>query len=348
MKGKIINGCIIVLSIVLLLCYLFFVDGVDSMVQVFSTANLWWLAAGAGCMILYWISEALILHTSVSCFDTRMKYRDTFKTTMIGQFFNCVTPSSTGGQPMQAYYMNRIGVGVGYATSALLIRFIVYQIGLTLYSVVVLLFKYQEFASEISGFKYLIIFGFVINTTVALMLLLVGFTKNFAKKIIRGLTKFLAKIHIVKNLDERLEQVDREVDSFHEGFLIIKQHKARIFGMLGLTILQLTFFFLIPVMIYFSFGLPLSGLFTMIAAGSCVQMASCFIPLPGAAGGAEVSFFMLFKLFFPSSQLGTAILLWRLLTFYFPILIGMYFSRNLFGRKIIRDPVPEPEKNSEL
>lgn len=344
MKSKIINTAIILLSIVVLLGYMFFVDGVDNIASVFLKANLWWLAAGACCMVLYWVCEAFILHASVSCFDTHMRYRDTFKTTMIGQFFNCVTPSSTGGQPMQAYYMNRIGVGVGYATSALLIRFIVYQIGLTLFSIVVLLFKYQEFAAEISGFKYLIIFGFTVNTVVAIMLLIVGFTKTFAKKVIRGLTKLLAKLHLVKRLEKRLEQVDKEVDSFHEGFQIIKKHKMRIFVMLILTLFQLFFFFLVPVMIYCSFGLPLSSLFTMIAAGSCVQMASCFIPLPGAAGGAELSFFMLFKLFFPSDQLSTAILLWRLFTFYLPILVGMVFSRDLFGKKIIR----EPQENLEL
>ena len=82
MKSKIINTAIILLSIVVLLGYMFFVDGVDNIASVFLKANLWWLAAGACCMVLYWVCEAFILHASVSCFDTHMRYRDTFKTTM--------------------------------------------------------------------------------------------------------------------------------------------------------------------------------------------------------------------------------------------------------------------------
>lgn len=57
-----------------------------------------------------------------------------------------------------------------------------------------------------------------------------------------------------------------------------------------------------------------------------VLMMSSFIPLPGAAGGAEVSFFTFFKLFFPANLLNISGLLWRMITFYLTICIGMCFT----------------------
>lgn len=336
MKSKIINSIIIIASVVLLLGYMLFVDGLDNILSVFANAKLGWLLAGAGCMLLYWLLETTIVHTSLNCFHCKMNFHHTFKTTMIGQFFNCVTPSATGGQPMQAYYMSRIGIGVGYGTSALLIRFIVYQLGLTLYSVVVLIFHYRTFASQISGFKYLILLGFALNTIVAVGLLLVGFTKNTARVLMRGIMRILAKIHLVKHLDEKLETVDREVEKFREGFQIIRQNVPKLIQMFLMTLFQLTAYFLVPLTIAMAFGVPMDLMtaVTIIGAASCVQMASSFIPLPGSAGGAELSFFLLFQMFFPKAQLSSAILLWRMFTFYLPILLGTFFARDIFGKKI--------------
>ena len=56
-------------------------------------------------------------------------------------------------------------------------------------------------------------------------------------------------------------------------------------------------------------------------------MISSFVPLPGAAGGAEYSFHTFFAPFFApyGISVNLAMLLWRLITFYFPILAGSCF-----------------------
>lgn len=42
-------------------------------------------------------------------------------------------------------------------------------------------------------------------------------------------------------------------------------------------------------------------------------------------GGAEFSFHTLFGSFMPEEFLNMAILFWRMVTFYLPILVGMFF-----------------------
>ena len=93
-KGNIINGIIIAITVIILLCYMFFVDGIDNIIAVFQNAKLLWLVAGALCMVLYWAIEAAIVHCATKCFPQKLPYRQVFQTTMIGQFFNCVTPVS--------------------------------------------------------------------------------------------------------------------------------------------------------------------------------------------------------------------------------------------------------------
>ena len=90
--------------------------------------------------------------------------------------------------------------------------------------------------------------------------------------------------------------------------------------------MQLTAFFLIPLCIFYAFGLGRVDILLMICAGAFVLNFTSFIPLPGAAAGAEIGFHTVFGLFFPTRFLSLSILLWRLLTFYLPILVGGIFT----------------------
>lgn len=56
-------------------------------------------------------------------------------------------------------------------------------------------------------------------------------------------------------------------------------------------------------------------------------MITSFIPLPGGSGGAEAGFYLFFGMFFPQSGvIAIAILIWRIFTFYMPIVAGVIFS----------------------
>ena len=140
MKWKKLNAVIIVLSLVVLFVYISLVDGLSNVLQVLTTVSPLWLTASLAMMAVYWLLEAVILHAAVKKLYPLQRFGSTFHTSMIGQFFNCVTPSASGGQPMQAVHMVKCGVPLGVASSSLLVKFIVYQGALTLYSLVILLF----------------------------------------------------------------------------------------------------------------------------------------------------------------------------------------------------------------
>ena len=107
-----------------------------------------------------------------------------------------------------------------------------------------------------------------------------------------------------------------------------------------LSFLQLTVYFLIPYFICLAFGLFSVSPWAAVSAQSVVLMFSAFIPLPGAMGGAELGFHNLFSTFIPKAFLSMSILIWRLITFYFPIFIGLLLC--LFTRKVKpNDTIPD-------
>ena len=287
-----------------------------------------WILAALGLMVVYWVFESLGLHLAVSRFVPTQNPGDTFCATMIGQFFNCITPFSSGGQPMQAWYLVKKGVSLSFASCSLLIKFIVYQFVLTIYSALTLLLCFKSFAGRISSIGWLIFVGFGVNLLVITGLLCLGFLRRPTEKVLYGSVSLLKKVKLISEqaASKAKERIQKELMEFYEGFAQIRQDIGGILAMSALTAVQLTAFFLISLCIFYAFGLGKADVLFMICAGAFVLNFTSFIPLPGAAAGAEIGFHTIFSIFFPTHILSVAILFWRLLTFYLPICVGGCFT----------------------
>ena len=292
-----------------------------------------WILAAVGLMVLYWLLEAGGLHLAVRRFAPDQQPGTTFCATMIGQFFNCITPFSSGGQPMQAFYLMKRGMALSFASCSLMIKFIVYQFVLTIYSAITLFLCFKTFTSEISAVGWLAFVGFGVNILVITALLCLGFFRGPAEKFLYGIVSLLKKLRIIgqEKAERANARIAKELEEFYEGFAQIRGDIGGILKISLLTAVQLTAFFLIPLCIFYAFGLGRVDILLMICAGAFVLNFTSFIPLPGAAAGAEIGFHTVFGLFFPTRFLSLAILLWRLLTFYLPILVGGIFTATAGG-----------------
>ncbi|KYH32048.1 hypothetical protein CLTEP_22930 [Clostridium tepidiprofundi DSM 19306] len=316
------SGIIFVVLIIL-------THGWTDLIHQLSHLNLVWIILGFSLMVLYWIFESKTLHVIIASLNGKYKFTSAFKVTMMGQFFNSITPFATGGQPAQLYGLTKEGIETGTAGSILMIKFIIYQSTLTIYSLVLILWKTPFFTQRMSHLFYLILLGFTVNTSVIVFLIVFSSHRGLTHKFVSILSKILIKLNIVKDIEKFKKSIDDNLEQFHEDILIIKDNKMLMLKSAIFTTLQLTAFFTIPYCIYRSFGMNAVKISNMIAANSFVIMLTSFVPLPGAVGGAEGGFYMFFSLFFSKKNIMSAILLWRLLTFYSCIIFGSFAVMNL-------------------
>ena len=76
--------------------------------------------------------------------------------------------------------------------------------------------------------------------------------------------------------------------------------------------------------IYLGFGESGSDIVTVISCQAFVYMISSFVPLPGAMGAAEGSYVAFFSFVYSNSSLvALSTFVWRIFTFYLPIVLGM-------------------------
>lgn len=184
------------------------------------------------------------------------------------------------------------GVSLSFASCSLLIKFIVYQFVLTIYSALTLLLCFKSFAGRISSIGWLIFVGFGVNLLVITGLLCLGFLRRPTEKVLYGSVSLLKKVKLISEqaASKAKERIQKELMEFYEGFAQIRQDIGGILAMSALTAVQLTAFFLIPLCIFYAFGLGKADVLLMICAGAFVLNFTSFIPLPGAAAGAEIGF----------------------------------------------------------
>ena len=281
-----------------------------------------WVLAGVGCLGGYLLLESVLLHLFTKKLYPKQKFLRSVRVSMIGQYFNCITPFSSGGQPMQAYAMYRQGVPMGTATTALLCKFIVYQFVLTIYTLFIMIFKIRFFVAKVDAFALLAVIGFSVNLAVVIGLVCIAFFPKPVERFVLFLIRIGTKMKLVKKPDELREKTATSVQTFYNDFQYMKKQIPLILLSALLTAVQLSFFLLIPYMVYRAFCPPHVDVISIMSAAAFVMLLSAFIPIPGTIGAAEGSFYMFFKLFFPGGTIKYGILLWRMFTFYALIVIG--------------------------
>jgi len=325
------NLILIAFSFVFLVVYLYRVDGIKDIALVIAKAHPGWLLAALGCIAAYWLLDAYVLHLAIKPVHPSQRFGVTMRLTLIGQYFNSVTPFASGGQPAQAYFLVKRGAPLGETMTALLTKFIVYQITLTVYCLATLILRFTFFMKEVKVLMLAVIVGFVVHTAVTVLLISVAFFKTGTIKAANFIINLLARIKIVKDPVAKKEFVDKELESFHTQFQYMSKHKMHLLKMSLLTIVELTVYFLIGNVIYLSFRLSGADSVTLVASQAFVLMIAAFMPIPGALGAAESSFYIFFSLFFPKNMISLAVVLWRLITFYLPIVVGLIVT--LFEKK---------------
>lgn len=322
-KANKFNLILVGFSLILLIVFVIFVDGAGSITKVLVSINPIWLILCVALIFAYWLLESVSLFVIYRKLNPQLKFGECITVTIIGQYFNCITPFASGGQPAQAYFMVKYGGKLSHIMTALLTKFIVYQSALTIFSLIVLIFNLNMMLTQMDFFVIPVIIGFVVNSFVIVMLCLVAVFKKATLKFANWVINLLAKIKIEKKPTEKKEYISNEIEVFYENFKFIKKNKGTLAVSFLVTMVQLLVFFIITYVIYLSFGLSEASPFKIISLQSLVLMVSSFVPLPGAMGAAEGSYYFLFKSFFDENQISVAIMFWRIVTFYFPILAGL-------------------------
>ncbi|WP_188541025.1 lysylphosphatidylglycerol synthase transmembrane domain-containing protein [Paenibacillus segetis] len=326
MKNKIFSTIIVIVTFCIFLSFFLFTKGLPSLIQEIKLLDRSWILLSVVCLLVFWFFEMLVLYIITGkLYPIKRLLARSIKFEMIGQFFGAVSPFSAGSHPAQLYAMTERGIPVGIAGSILMIKFLIHQAVNIAILILAFVYKFGYFNARVDYFPYLCILGLAVHVVIMIFSVMFSVNSKLTLRILTAVFKFLHTVRLLKDVDSRLQQIKIELEKFHQNAALITKHRRMCLYATLFTCIQYLAFFSIPYCIYRSFGLDSVDMWTLICAQIFLVNFMAIIPLPGAAGGAEGGFYLIYSLFFHSSTILTAIFVWRLLTYYFSIAAGSVF-----------------------
>lgn len=283
-----------------------------------------YLTAAIALMIIYWILDGVLLMGMTGIIPGHLSYKQSFNISMSVQFFNAITPFASGGQPVAVYLLKKKGMTVGESTAIIVLKSLIWQISSILVTMASLILNYKLFVGNISGFIPLFIVGMVTNLAVVLFYCMF-FSDSLMTKIMNWVCNLLYKLGFKKRMEKFRDSVNREIERLGTTIKEVSHHKADLLKFTLITILQMTAFCSILYFIQLACEPVSANFLNMLTSQYMVTMITGFIPLPGAAGGAEGIGYVFFKMFFTTSSILAVVLIWRFITYYLNLLMGGIF-----------------------
>ena len=322
MKNTKIRSILLVVLTVGLFWYIL-KDNFNESIMLLLGANIWYLILMLLTYVFYFVIEAYLLYLLINKINSNYSYKKTLELNLMTKFFNGITPFSLGGQPLQVYELSKSKVRVTEALLVIVENFIVLQISMTIMSVVFLGVCLNAGLIPNRLLWILTIIGIFITLLSLFMAIFMCVKINYAKKLGKWFIKVLNKIHIIKNKDESYLMWTNKCDEYHTCFKILLKDKTFIIKCVLLNIIYMIIFCMLPFLTFKALNINVDvNIFYSIVLACFVYLSASFIPIPGAAIGMEYAFINYFKMIVVDSLVMPGVLLWRLVSYYIPMILG--------------------------
>jgi len=281
----------------------------------------WILGALLG-LIAYLGFDSLSLHCFLRMEGYSIPASSTLFISTIGFYYSNITPSASGGQPMQVYYMNKRGVPVGIGTSAVSIKLICMQFMVIVMGLVLWLFAFGTMTADLYKVRWIIIIGGLINFAVVPIVLLAAFYRPPVQALVHLCVRVGTKLRFIKDPEATLARVNTTLNTYHTSITHVSKNPRQVLTQLLLMGLSMLGLMTVPVSVYFAFGLSGTPWPQILTISFFLFWSASYTPLPGASGAQEGGFLLLFSGVFTSGTIGLALLIWRFFSYYSFLLIG--------------------------
>ena len=317
-RKTITNLIIFILLIILTFSIVFQGQDVSEIFNIIKNVKKEYIFIGIIAMCIYIMGETINIGRILKELGEKSSFIRNIRYTLIGFFFSAITPAASGGQPMEIYYMHKDNIKVAHSTLALLLHLCSFQIVSLTFGILSAIIHFDVLKS---GLIYLFILGIALNMS-ALALLIIGiFSKRLSAALVRGFVKLL-KFFRIKKIEEKQEKLEKELASYQESAVYIKNHKLLMVKTLITTLIQMLVYYSIPYWVYLAFGYGTENIWSLLTLQAVLYATVSGIPLPGSVGASEGGFIGIFRNVFPQAMINSAMILNRGISFYLFVLIS--------------------------
>lgn len=339
----------------LTVCFLNRQYSLASVISSIKTADPLWLIPGVLAMGLFFVCEGVNIGNCLRLAGHDVSLPSEIRYAMTGFFFSSITPSASGGQPMQLYFMRMDGLPVSHSSLALLTELTSFQAAAAALALAGLgarcsrvlgastaagtggvalagisggtggaaLTGIPDGAASAGGGIAASVFaaGILINAAVLAILLFLIFSPASIKIIVSPVLWAVDRFNPQKASVFRIK-ILRGVCEYRRASQYITKNPRAIARIFLTSVIQLLAYFSITFCVLQSLGITGISWGEATLSQAALYVAVSALPLPGAVGVTEGGFALLFASLVPSDLMGVAIILSRFVSFGLPLIVS--------------------------
>lgn len=319
---KILNILFLAIVFALTLWSVFHGEDLRQVLSFLATADPRYLAPSVVCVVLFILGESVIIFYLMRTLGTHAPFSHCCLYSFIGFFYSCITPSASGGQPMQVVAMRKDRIPVAVSTVVLAIVTITYKLVLVLIGMAVLLIRPPQLMVYLEPVEPVLYLGLVLNVLCISALLLLVFHPNLVRVLAGKILNLLHRIRPFRNLQGQKDRLERILGQYHGTAVFYRRHKHVILHVFLITLLQRCLLFLVTWLTYRAFDLSGHSLPLITTLQAMISVAADMLPLPGGMGVSENLFLDIFQPIFGENLVLPGMMLSRGISYYTQLLIS--------------------------
>lgn len=298
--------------------------------------NVGYLLFAVLIALVFTMMEGVMIYYLLRVLQGKANFLHCIRYSFVGFLYSGITPSATGGQPMQLFHMKRDGNDLSASTVVLMTVALVYKLVLVLMGMAMVLMRFSTLKEHLGRYLHLFYLGMFLNTALVIVLLIVMGFPNFARYFLLAGERLLVRIKILKPSQARAGKINRFVDSYQNAVYFLSQHKKQVLIVIIATFVQRCFVFILPYIVYLGFGLSGTPALTILLIQMSIYLAVDMLPLPGAQGITELMYRRVFQNIFTAEYVVPSMCVSRGVSFYFLLFFSIAVCTIHYARIKLR------------
>ena len=247
-----------------------------------------------------------------------VRFADALNTTFLGVFGNIATMGA-GTLPMQSFYLYRRGLDAGGALGIMASEYVLHKISVLLYATAALLLGGGWLRESASGLSRYILIGYGIGALIVLVLTLL-YTWD---KVLDLVLLLFKKLPDTPKWNERREKWGSSLVQLNtEARKVLLVPSVRVRG-IAVSLLKLFVLYSIPYLALRLAGCTALSFAEVQLLSSLMLLITSALPNVAGVGPMEFAFLLLFSPWVGTAAASSALVLYRVATYFFPFLLSV-------------------------
>lgn len=321
-RKNILNALFLMTVFALTLWSVFRGEDLRQVLSYLTTANAGYLIPAVIAVVLFIIGEAFVICYLLRTLGTRIPFFHCCLYSFIGFFYSCITPSASGGQPMQVVAMRKDNIPVAVSTVVLAIVTITYKLVLVVIGVAVVLIRPASLMAFLEPVEFFIYLGLALNVACIIILLLLVFRADFVRAVAYRVLSLWNRIRPHADRAKQTARLERLLEQYQGSAQFYRSHHHIIVHVFLITFVQRFVLFLVTWLTYRSFDLYEYSLPVITGLQAMISVAVDMLPLPGGMGISETLFLDIFQPIFGESYVLPGLMISRGISYYTQLILS--------------------------